>query len=94
VGHDFQDVIPTHRPTKVKDAVATARVVHFLPIGNDDALSGRDRPHQSDIVLFPTAGGSSLSVRNGFLIRKSKTPEAGVRHGGEIHSRGKTQTLH
>jgi hypothetical protein len=81
VGHDFQDVVPTHRPTKVKDTVATARVVHFLPIGNDDAFSGRDRPDKSDIMLLTTAGGSSLSVRNCFLVRESKTPEARARIG-------------
>jgi hypothetical protein len=48
---NFEDVISSHGPREIKDVVATAGIMDFLSVRQDETLSRGDTPNNGDIVF-------------------------------------------
>ena len=73
-GHNFQNMVALHGPTKLKLARPTNTVVNFLLIHRDLTLSGREGPDHVHFVLRSTAGSACFSALHGLLAREAKSP--------------------
>jgi len=72
--HDLQDMISLHRPTMFQNRIPIVRIVNLLTIRQDQTFSRGNTPNNRHIMFFTTTLCPSLSVGNGFWIRKSKPP--------------------
>jgi hypothetical protein len=75
VCHNLENVVASHSPAKVKDAVPATGIMNFLTIGQYQTLARCDTPNKRDIMLFATARGSCLSSRQSLGIGKPKPPK-------------------
>jgi len=74
VRDDLEDVVAPHRPAKVEDGGAAARVVDLLAVRQNQPLPGRDAPHQGDVVLLPAAVGARHPGRERLRIGEAEAP--------------------
>ena len=51
MGDNFQDMVSSHGPRKIKDIVAAVGIMNFLSIRQDQTLSRGDTPNDSHVVL-------------------------------------------
>lgn len=63
MGDNFQHMITTHGPAKVKYIAFAVRKVHFLTIREQESFARGDAPDKSDIVLLSATGDAGLSIR-------------------------------
>jgi len=72
---NLQNMIASHGPGEIKDRVSTAGIVHLLAVRQDQALSGRDTPNQSHVMLLAATGCTRFTGSQGFGVGETKAPE-------------------
>jgi hypothetical protein len=74
VGYHLEDVIAAHGPGKVKDGVATAGVVDFVSVDENEALPRGNRPNERHVVFFTATSRAGLTAGESLRIGESKAP--------------------
>jgi hypothetical protein len=68
-------MIPTHRPTEIKNIVSIVRVMDLLAVAQNQAFTRGNTPNDGHIMLFTTASGTSLPIVKGFGVCETKPPD-------------------
>jgi hypothetical protein len=79
VGYHLEDVIAAHGPGKVKDGVATAGVVDFVSVDENEALARGNRPNERHVVFFTATSRAGLTAGESLRIGESKAPKKKAR---------------
>mmetsp|Transcript_24527 Transcript_24527/g.45376 ORF Transcript_24527/g.45376 Transcript_24527/m.45376 type:complete len:209 (+) Transcript_24527:555-1181(+) len=74
MSHHLEHVIAPHGPGVLQYASSVRRVVHLLPVGEDETLSRRYRPNNSYVMFLSTTGSARLTSLQSVAVGEAEAP--------------------